>query len=177
MGSGSTVISTPPTVTNSVCDFGITSVGMSTGYSGSGLFYTLHFTPKNMLIPDGTVFCFYVDDVNAYNNSGIPCGLTNQGQYCYSYTSLVNVWPGDLNNSKTVTTADILPIGYFYNFTGPTRANATIQWTAQPSSLWESAYNHSTPNGNAYKVFADSNGDGVINNADQTAIGLNMSKI
>jgi hypothetical protein len=177
LGSGNSVISTPPTVTNSVCDFGITSVGTSTGYSGSGLFYTLHFTPKNMLIPDGTVFCFYIDDVNAYNNSGIPCGLTNQGQYCYTYTNQVNVWPGDLNNSKTVTTADILPIGYFYNFTGPTRPNATIQWTAQPMTLWGGAYNHSTTNGNAYKVFADSNGDGVINNADQAAIGFNMSKI
>ena len=177
LGSGNSVISTPPTVTNSVCDFGITSVGTSTGYSGSGLFYTLHFTPKNMLIPDGTVFCFYIDDVNAYNNSGIPCGLTNQGQYCYTYTNQVNVWSGDLNNSKTVTTADILPIGYFYNFTGPTRPNATIQWTAQPMTLWGGAYNHSTTNGNAYKVFADSNGDGVINNADQAAIGFNMSKI
>ena len=70
-----------------------------------------------------------------------------------------------------------MPIGYFYNFTGPTRPNATIQWTAQPMTLWGGAYNHSTTNGNAYKVFADSNGDGVINNADQAAIGFNMSKI
>jgi hypothetical protein len=31
--------------------------------------------------------------------------------------------------------------------------------------------------GSAYKTFADSNGDGVINNADQAAIGFNMNQV
>ena len=175
LGSGSNVISTPPTVTNGVFDFGITKVGPSSGYSGSGLYYTLSFTPKNISIPDGTDFCFFIDNISAYNSSGISCSLTNQGQYCYTFTNKVNVWPGDLNKSKTVTTADILPIGYFYNSTGPARSNATIQWTAQPITPW--GYNRSTQNGDAYKVFADSNGDGVITNADQAAIGFNMTKV
>jgi len=172
---GNNVISTPPTVTNNVCDFGIAKVGAASGYSGSGLFYNLRFIPKNIPIPDGTVFCFYLDNVNAYNNSGIPGGLTNQGQYCFTFTNKVNVWPGDLNNSHTVSTADLLPIGYFYNATGSARPNATIQWNAQPITLW--GYDHSSSNRDAFKVFADSNGDGVINNADQAAIGFNMSKI
>ncbi len=171
----SNVISTPPTVTNGVPDFGMTKVGSVPGYAGSGLFYTFTFTPKNIDIPAGTTFCFYLDDVNAYNTSGVACGLTNQGQLCCSFTNQVNVWPGDLNNSKTVTTADLLPIGYFYNSHGSTRPNASIQWTAQPATLW--GYNHSSTNGDAYKVFADSNGDGVINNADQAAIGFNMNRI
>ncbi|CAN1544636.1 Secretion system C-terminal sorting domain [Flavobacteriaceae bacterium] len=175
LGSGSSIISTPPTVTNGVVDFGITKVGPSSGYSGSGLYYTLRFIPKNISIPNGTVFCFYIDDVSSYNSSGIQCGLNNQGQICYTFTNQVNVWPGDLNKSNSVSTADILPIGYFYNSTGSTRPNASIQWNAQPATLW--GYNRSSQNGDAYKVFADSNGDGVINNADQTAIGFNMNQV
>jgi sugar lactone lactonase YvrE len=175
LGSGSSVISTPPTVTNGIVDFGITKVGPSSGYSGSGLYYTLRFVPKNIAIPNGTVFCFYIDDVSAYNSSGVQCGLNNQGQICYTFTNQVNVWPGDLNKSNFVSTADILPIGYFYNSTGPARPNATIQWNAQPATLW--GYNRNSQNGDAYKVFADSNGDGVINNADQTAIGFNMGQV
>ncbi|MCX6184338.1 MAG: T9SS type A sorting domain-containing protein [Flavobacterium sp.] len=173
---GTNVISTAPTVINGVPDFGMTKVGAVPGYSGSGLFYSFRFVPKNnVVIPAGTTFCFYLDDVSSYNASGIPCGLTNQGQYCYTFTNQVAVWPGDLNKSNTVTTADILPIGYFYNSTGAARANATIQWNAQPATLW--GYNRTSTNSDAYKVFADSNGDGVINNADQAAIGFNMNQV
>jgi sugar lactone lactonase YvrE len=171
----SNVISTPPTVTNGVPDFGMTKVGPQPGYNGSGLFYTFTFVPKNVTIPDGTVFCFYLDDVSSYNSSATSCGLTNQGPICFTFTNQVKVWPGDLNKSNMVTTADLLPIGYFYNSTGPVRPNATIQWTGQPATLW--GYNRSTMNGSAYKTFADSNGDGVINNADQAAIGFNMNQI
>jgi streptogramin lyase len=172
---GNNIISTPPTVTNGVPDFGMTKVGAVPGYSGSGLFYTFTFVPKNISIPAGTTFCFYLDDVSAFNSNGVTCGLTNLGQYCYTYTNQINVWPGDLNNDRTVALADLLPIGYFYNSTGPARSDAIIQWTARPATLW--GYNRSSTNGDAYKVFADSNGDGVINNADQAAIGLNMNKV
>ena len=175
LGSGGSVISTQPTVTSGVPDFGISKVGPVSGYNGSGLFYTLRFKPKNITIPNGTVFCFYLDDINAYNASGVTSGLNNQGQICYTYTYQVDVWPGDLNKSNNVSTADLLPIGYFYNSTGPARPNATIQWYAQPATLWGT--NHSSQNGNAYKVFADSNGDGIINNADQAAIGFNMGLV
>ena len=175
LGTGGNVISTAPTVTNNVPDFGISKVGAIPGYSGSGLFYSLRFKPKNITIPNGTVFCFYLDDISAYNASGVTCGLNNQGTICYTFTYQVDVWPGDLNKSNTVSTADLLPIGYFYNSTGPARPNATIQWYAQPATLW--GFNRSTLNGDAYKVFADSNGDGVINNADQAAIGFNMNQV
>ena len=175
LGTGGQVISTPPVVTGNVYDFGITKVGAVPGYSGSGVFYTFKFVTKNVTIPNNTNFCFYLDNISAYNTFGTPTGLTNQGPYCYTFTNQINVWPGDLNNSKTVTTADLLPIGYFYNSTGPARANATIQWLAQPATLW--GYGQTYPNGSVYKVFADSNGDGIVSNADQAAIGFNMGKI
>ena len=66
LGIGSSVISTPPVVTNGVPEFGITKVGAVPGYSGSnGLFYTFTYVPKNIPIPNGTEFCFYLDDVSA----------------------------------------------------------------------------------------------------------------
>ena len=174
MGSGGSILATPPTFTNGVCDFGISKVGAVPGYSGGGLFYKLKYVTKSTFIPNGTEFCFYIDDVVANDASGTQVGLINQGPICYTFTDQVLVWPGDLNNSKTVTTADILPIGYFYNSTGPVRNNASIQWTGQSAALW--GYDKSANNGSAYKVFADANGDGIISNADQTAIGFNISK-
>jgi hypothetical protein len=174
MGSGGSILATPPTFTNGVCDFGISKVGAVPGYSGGGLFYKLKYVTKSGFIPDGTEFCFYIDDLVANDASGTQVGLINQGPICYTFTDQVFVWPGDLNNSKTVTTADILPIGYFYNSTGPLRNNASIQWTGQSAALW--GYDKSANNGSAYKVFADANGDGIISNADQTAIGFNISK-
>lgn len=175
LGTGSNVISTPPVVTNGVPEFGITKVGSVPGFSGNGLFYTFTYVPKNIPIPNGTEFCFYLDDVSAYNSLGTQCSLINYGQYCFWFTNQVSVWPGDLNKSNTVTTADLLPIGYFYNSTGPARTNTNIQWFAHPATLW--GYNHSSQNGDGYKVFADSNGDGLINNADQAAIGFNMNQV
>jgi len=175
LGYPADVIATDPIVTNGEYDFGITKIGNVPGFTGSGLFYTFRFVTKNIPIPAGTNFCFYLDQISAYNPAGIACNLTNQGQYCFTFSNQTNVWPGDLNNNRSVTTADLLPIGYFYGSQGPTRPNANLQWTAQPAVLW--GYNHSSINGNAYKVFADSNGDGVINNADQAAVGRNMNQV
>jgi hypothetical protein len=175
LGTGGSIISTPPTVVSGIYDFGITKVGAVAGYTGTGLFYTFKFVTKNITIPNGTNFCFYLDNISANISSGASVGLINQGPYCYTFSDKVNVWPGDLNNSKSVTTADLLPIGYFYNSTGPIRQNASLQWIAQPATLW--GYGQTYPNGSAYKVFADANGDGIISNADQTAIGFNISKV
>ena len=47
-------------------------------------------------------------------------------------------------------------------------------WEAQPAPLWGTDL---TPgNGDYYRVFVDSNGDGVINLADQAAIGFNLDQ-
>lgn len=177
LGSGSSIISTPPVNTGSYSyDFGISKVSSVSGFSGTGTLYTFLFKPTN--IPSsllGSEVCFYVDNLSITNSLGASVGLTNLGQYCFNSLSSVNVWPGDLDNNKIVNTADILKIGIFYNSTGPIRNNANLQWIAQPASLWGT--NNSVPNGDAFKVFADGNGDGIINNADQTSVGFNLSKI
>jgi len=173
-GSNGNIISTPPVVTDNVPDFGIVKIGAVPGYTGTGTFYTFRFIVNNFEIPDSTKFFFYLDDINANNSNGNSCGVTNQGVSSCMFSDKVTVWPGDLNKSKKVTAADLLPIGYFYNSTGDIRLNSSLQWVAQKAKLW--GYNHSSAKGDAYKVFADSNGDGIINNSDQTAIGFNMNQ-
>jgi hypothetical protein len=178
LGTGAAVISTPPVSSGTYgYDFGISKIGAVPGYSGTGTLYTFFFKPNN--IPSslsGSQVCFFVDNLSITNaTSGTPVGLVNQGPSCFNYSSQINVWPGDLDNNKTVNTSDLLKIGIFYNNTGPIRPNANLQWVAQPATLW--GFNTSSPNSDAFKVFADGNGDGIINNADQTSVGFNIGKI
>ena len=86
----------------------------------------------------------------------------------------VYIWPGDLNNDFKVTVTDILPIGYFYDKRGQARSNPTIQWVSQLASFW--AYDKTNQNSPAYEVFADANGDGLIDLSDEAAIGLNLNQ-
>lgn len=97
------------------------------------------------------------------------------GSQSYTYLVYVNgcsadVWPGDANNDLSCNLYDILPIGLGFNATGTTRANASLAWTAQPSTDW----NQSFVTGVDYK-FADCNGDGTIDYSDTLAIAQNYS--
>ena len=178
LGSGSSIISTPPISAGSYgYDFGISKIGSVAGYSGTGTLYTFYFRPNS--VPNsllGSQVCFFVDNLSITNaTSGSLVGLVNQGPYCFNFNNQSNVWPGDLDNNKTVNTSDLLKIGVFYNATGTVRPNSSLQWIAQPATLWGT--NTIGPNGDAFKAFADGNGDGIINNADQTSVGFNMGKI
>ena len=178
LGSGSSVISTPPIAAGTYgYDFGISKIGSVAGYSGTGTLYTFYFrpnsVPSNLL---GSQVCFFVDNLSITNSTtGTQVGLINQGPSCFTFSNQANVWPGDLDNNKTVNTADLLKIGVFYNNTGTVRPNSSLQWIAQPATMWGT--NTIGPNGDAFKAFVDGNGDGIINNADQTSVGFNMGKV
>jgi len=75
------------------------------------------------------------------------------------------VWPGDANYDLTVNNNDLLNIGLAYGSTGPLRPSATLNWVAQPCPQWGNSF----ISGANYKN-ADCNGDGVIDDADTTAI-------
>ena len=171
---GTNTIKTTPVITGNSIDFGITKLNPQSGFSGSGIFYTFYFTPK-AFVPDKYNFSFYLNNVNANNSSGQNLDLSNGGQIKVGYTNKVNVWPGDLNSSKSVTVADLLPIGYFYGSTGSIRPNASLTWIAQPNVLW--GYDKASNGGSAYKVFADGNGDGIISLADQISVGFNLTQV
>ncbi len=80
------------------------------------------------------------------------------------------VWPGDADNSGLVDMDDLLAIGLGYGATGPLRADATIDWTAQNAIEWATELPDGTNN-----KYTDCNGDGIINDDDTTAISNNYA--
>jgi hypothetical protein len=75
------------------------------------------------------------------------------------------VCPGDTNNDGIVDISDVLPIGLYWQLTGPARQN--------PSSLECQFVQPWTPEAATY---ADANGEGTIDNKDVLPIGLNWGK-
>ncbi|MFC2085457.1 DUF6073 family protein, partial [Bacteroidota bacterium] len=78
----------------------------------------------------------------------------------------IDVWPGDADNNGEVHVYDVLFLGLYYNKTGASRPVGGCLWEAQccpADPPW-------TP---ANAVYADCNGDGIVNAADVLCIGLN----
>ena len=83
-----------------------------------------------------------------------------------------DVWPGDADNNFNVSMYDLFPIGIAYGATGPARANASVNWVAQPASNWSQVFDN-TMN---YK-YADANGDGTVDSADVAVVYQNYGLI
>ncbi|MCC5933551.1 MAG: T9SS type A sorting domain-containing protein [Balneolales bacterium] len=77
---------------------------------------------------------------------------------------IVIVWPGDTNNDGVVNEQDVLPLGIYWNLTGPARENASTEWAGQPAVVWEPLE----------ATFADTDGSGLVNQTDLLAVGLNF---
>ncbi len=81
-------------------------------------------------------------------------------------SNIVDVWPGDTNNDGTVTVADVLPVGLYFQATGPAREQASMEWRAQPVYAWEPVA----------ATYADATGSGEVNVSDILPIALNYGK-
>lgn len=146
------------------------------------------FTPGFYSIPSDQ-YTFYKTwtpvtvDFSAYVGQDITirfiaadCIFGGHSGYAYidakmdSISNVPNVWPGDANYDLTVDMNDLLYIGWAYGSTGTTRASASNNWVAQPSTNWAQI----TPYGTDYK-HADCDGDGVIGFGDTTALVNNYS--
>ncbi len=101
------------------------------------------------------------------------CPYTGTNTYAYFvYVNGCNtndVWPGDANSDGVANLYDLLPIGLAYSETGPVRSNASLAWIPQPATDWTGSLN----SGINYK-HADTDGNGVVNISDTTAIGVNF---
>ena len=83
------------------------------------------------------------------------------------------VWAGDTDTNNIVNNFDLLPIGLGYGETGAARPNAGIDYDCEPALN----FLNSTPiTGINYK-HSDTNGDGIVNADDTTAILLNWGQI
>jgi outer membrane protein assembly factor BamB len=80
--------------------------------------------------------------------------------------TISNVHPGDADNDGDVDAQDILPLGVYFLEQGSSRSSATMAWSSQEVTSWES-----------YPAnYADCNGDGVVDEKDIIAIGVNWGQ-
>jgi len=63
---------------------------------------------------------------------------------------------------------DILNIGLAYGYTGPVRTGASLAWVAQPAADWSAQFANT-----ANLKHADTDGNGVVDVSDTTAVSLN----
>ncbi|MFC1718538.1 FlgD immunoglobulin-like domain containing protein, partial [Candidatus Poribacteria bacterium] len=103
-------------------------------------------------------------DIKANDLEGNTIQLTPQGATVEA--GGMSVWPGDTDNNGRVDGQDVFPIGRYWRSTGPARSSTSMQWTGQTATAWN-------PEAATY---ADANGDGVVDEGDTLAIGLNWGK-
>jgi hypothetical protein len=118
--------------------------------------------PLNPGLCDSTLYTISVVDSN---------GCQWQDTYL-TYTAPDSVWPGDANYDGVANNFDVLALGLAYGKNGPLRSNANLSWTPQFSLDWSDKIF-----GNLDIKHVDTNGDGVINMADTTAIQQNYGAI
>jgi hypothetical protein len=140
------------------------------GVNGSGVVARFQFMTSASLTST-TSITFTLSDVQANTSTGasIPMSV---GSAVIAASPSASIWPGDCYNNAIVNAADVLPIGLYYgqkNGTTATANNPGIQWQAYKRSFW---LNDSL----GKKVYADADGNGVVEGADVLAVGLNYSK-
>ena len=98
------------------------------------------------------------------------CIVTAESQIIIVLCS--NIWPGDANNDGIANNNDVLQIGLAYGTTGEARFEASTDWTAQPSTNWDTSFedglNHN---------FGDCDGNGTINDDDVAVVDLNYGQV
>ncbi|MDG1765960.1 MAG: T9SS type A sorting domain-containing protein, partial [Flavobacteriales bacterium] len=172
---GDQVLASPPVDAAGSIEFGASKLGQQAGSNGDGLFYTLQFVPISSVLGAPILVDFSLSASDAFNANGISGELFLPETQSVELIFEAEVWPGDLNHDGVVSVADILPIGYFYDITGPERPNASLAWQGQNCPIWGTGSGF--PGDGFYRVFADGNGDGVVNLADQVAVGFNIDQI
>ncbi|MGF1669197.1 MAG: T9SS type A sorting domain-containing protein [Balneolaceae bacterium] len=80
------------------------------------------------------------------------------------------IWPGDTNDSGSVTEADVLPLGLNWRQRGPKPLFPTFEWAPRRVEKWVT----DTPDN--LVTASDANGDGIVNERDLQVIGLNFGK-
>ena len=137
------------------------------GFAGSGILTKLagqvcldYILLKNTMATGGAQFFAGANSVDLGGNAG------------WSFLTCVppasNVWPGDANYDLMADNTDILNIGLAYGYSGPVRTGASLAWVAQPANDWSTQF----ANGANLK-HADTDGSGLVDADDTTAVSLN----
>ena len=84
-----------------------------------------------------------------------------------------SVWPGDVNNNGIVNKVDLLYLGYAFGATGEARTVTNGDWEAKSvPKNWAFSF----PNGLNF-LYADCNGDGLVNKLDAQIIEQNVDLV
>ena len=81
-------------------------------------------------------------------------------------TTIVSVWPGDLDNNGVVEATDVLPLAIHWRKTGLIRSDASYSWEGQEITPWT----------DSAATYTDANGDGEVNITDLLPICVNWGK-
>lgn len=81
------------------------------------------------------------------------------------------VWPGDADNDGVANNFDVLAVGLAYGSTGAARSDQGIDWSGKQASPW----GDTTALGGLDVVYANTNGDGVVDVDDTLAISQNYN--
>lgn len=84
--------------------------------------------------------------------------------------NIVQVHPGDLNNDGRVNAKDMHAINTHYGKIGFERVDKSTNWGEKTSAKWK--YSHKDVNA----VYADANGDGIVNWDDLAVVTANLGK-
>jgi len=98
------------------------------------------------------------------NQSNQPVNIMPMDSTCLP--SLV--FPGDANHDQITNNLDLLPLGLHFGETGPSRPNASLNWSGQRCQDWT----NTQANGRNVK-HADTDGSGIIDADDTLAIYQN----
>jgi enterochelin esterase-like enzyme len=86
-------------------------------------------------------------------------------EFFFSTTNWLTIFPGDTDNNGIVDALDILPIGLYFLNEGYGRDSTSYSWSTEGSINWS----WDTPPA----THADANGDGIVDEKDVIAIGMN----
>lgn len=89
-----------------------------------------------------------------------------------TFAQSTTMWPGDANNNGIVNGADFIFYGLAHGSQGPERPNASSNWTPQTIVPWAQTF----ANGVNY-AFADFDGDGEVDNSDQSKFEANWGRV
>jgi hypothetical protein len=78
----------------------------------------------------------------------------------------VGVFPGDANNDGYVNELDILPLGIYWEMTGPARSSVSLGWWLRPAHVWS----------DIAATCADCDGSGIVDSADVCGITDNWGR-
>ena len=93
------------------------------------------------------------------------------GDYSWEFYTGIGVYPGNTNNDNIVDERDILPLGFYWGETGPSRNTAyqNLTWSIKPVHRWtaDSSWDPEA------SVYADADGNGIVDEWDICGVSDN----